>query len=147
MKCEYCQKQNFEDIVCETKFWIVALSYDQTYLGRCFVISKRHCSHLSELSENEILDFLELVKSLESSFKKSFDAIMFNWTCLMNNAYLEKNPNPHLHWHFRPRYNHKVEFAGSIFEDNEFGKHYIRGIEKKMPKEIMNKIIEKLNLK
>ncbi len=143
MECSIC-KINPEEIFYETKYWIVNLAQDQTYLGRCYVTLKRHCGDLAELKKEEILDFLELVKKLESAFKKAFNATMFNWTCLMNNAYQEKNPTPHVHWHFRPRYNHLVKFAGLVFEDKEFGHHYARNTERKISNEVQEKIIEEI---
>ncbi len=115
-----------EDFVFETRFWKIFLSNDQSYLGRCVVVSKRHSEKLSELKQEEWLDFADVVNKLETALKEIFGATMFNWTCLMNDSYKEKQPNPHVHWHFRPRYNHKVEFAELVFEDSEFGHHYDR---------------------
>lgn len=86
---------------------------DQTYLGRSVVtLKRRDCGDLAKLTEDEILDFLDLVGKLENAFRKAFNATMFNWTCLMNLAYQNTPPDPHVHWHFRPRYDHKVSFAG-----------------------------------
>jgi diadenosine tetraphosphate (Ap4A) HIT family hydrolase len=144
MKCIYCEKPNENELIFETEFWQVILSSDQGYLGRCYVILKRHCGDLAELTDEEWLDFSEVVKKLESALKKSFNATMFNWTCLMNNAYQSESPNPHVHWHFRPRYNHKVEFAGLIFEDPEFGHHYDRTRKQEVAKDIKIKILEKI---
>lgn len=97
---------------------------------------------MADLKKEEWLDFAMLVKNLESSMKKAFHATMFNWACLMNNAYREKNPEPHVHWHFKPRYNHKVNFAGTTFEDPEFGEHYSRERKQKVSREVEVKIIE-----
>ena len=104
---------------------------------------KRHCGDLAELKKEELLDFLEVVRNLESALKKAFGAVMFNWTCLMNNAYQAKIPQPHVHWHFKPRYDKKVKFAGLVFEDLEFGHHYSRE-EIKVSDIIQKKIIEKI---
>ena len=67
-----------ETFVLETKFWKVILSYDQCYLGRCVVLYKRHCGSMSDLREDEVLDFFEFVRKFESSLKKSFGATLFN---------------------------------------------------------------------
>ena len=146
-KCIICQYLKKDIPIYETKYWRVVLASDQRYLGRCFVALKRHCGNLAELKKEEWLDFAELAKKLEAALKKAFDATMFNWTCLMNNAYQEAHPNPHVHWHFRPRYNHKVKFAGLIFEDEEFGHHYDNVKSKEISTETKNKIIEKINQK
>jgi len=71
---------------------------------------------------------------------------MFNWGCLMNDAYQITPPNPQVHFHFRPRYDREVSFAGEKFIDPNFGHHYIRepkrlvsdGIRQKIVKAIQN---------
>jgi diadenosine tetraphosphate (Ap4A) HIT family hydrolase len=80
------------EIIFETKYWTVKLFPDQAYLGRCVILLNRDCGNLSGLTKEEVLDFHEnIVKKLESTFKKVFDATMFNWTCLMNHAYKKEN--------------------------------------------------------
>ena len=142
MECFFCKKP--KDIVYKDSYWCLMLDTDQTYLGRCCVVLKRHCGDLAELTKEELLDFHEIAKKLESALKKSFNATMFNWTCLMNDSYKNIPPNPHVHWHFRPRYNHKVEFSGLTFEDKEFAHHYARGTAKEISEDIRKKIIEKI---
>ncbi len=61
----------------------------------------------------------------------------------MNSAYRVDPPNPEVHWHFIPRYKDKIIFEGLEFIDPDFG--YIpRPIEHKVPKNVMDKIIEKI---
>ena len=69
---------------------------------------------------------------------------MFNWTCLMNNAYQEPSPNPHVHWHFRPRYKHAVNINGVEFNDSEFGHHYSRERNQTVTPETKQKILSKI---
>jgi diadenosine tetraphosphate (Ap4A) HIT family hydrolase len=133
-----------EDLIFETKYWNIVLSQDQHYIGRCCIVLKRKCGDLAELKKEELLDFLEVVKKIENALRKEFNATMFNWTCLMNDAYQEKNPMPQVHWHLRPRYKNKVEFAGEVFEDKEFGHHYARGTARKLSSETRAKIIESI---
>jgi diadenosine tetraphosphate (Ap4A) HIT family hydrolase len=131
-----------ETIIYETDFWKVVLISDQAYLGRCVIVLKRDCGEMSNLTSNEWADFHKsIVQKLESAFKKAFNATMFNWCCLMNNAYQEENPQPHVHWHFRPRYNKDVKFAEEQFQDLEFGHHYNR--ERKMI--VSNDVLEKIS--
>lgn len=146
MNCGYCLKSNKEpEFVFETKHWLVFLvATDQSYLGRCEILLKRHAENLSELKQDELLDFLNLARRMESAFKKAFDAKMFNWACLLNNAYQEKNPKPHVHWHFRPRYDKDVEFEGTIFKDLEFGHHYNRENGFKVSDGLRDRIISKI---
>ena len=127
MVCHICDiKKDNEDLIFETDFWGVLLSWNQRYLGRCYIFSKRHFGAMSDMTTEESSDFFEVVKKLEAAIKKTFGAEMFNWSCLMNNFYKKENPNPHIHWHVKPRYRNKVVVAGKTFEDKEFGHHYSR---------------------
>lgn len=151
MKCKYCQKataRNSATTLYKTDNWCVTLHPAQGYLGRCIVATKRHVESLSDLSEEEWFDFFTLVKKLEPAFKAAFGAEMFNWTCMMNNAYKEKHPYPHVHWHFRPRYRHAVHVGGITFTDSEFGSHYDRTRKTEdVTDEVMYAIAKRLSLR
>lgn len=136
-------------IIRETEYWKIELNSDQVYLGRCVIIAKRKVNSLSELTKEEWEDFSEIVKRLESTLKKVFGARMFNWTCLMNNAfkterYENKIAEPHVHWHFRPRYNKPINFGNENFEDKEFAHHYDNKKHKEVSKELLTKIANKI---
>lgn len=138
-----------DNIVYDSKYWIIKLSDDQYCLGRCVVLLKRPCQHLSEISEEEATNLFEIIKKLENGFLKIFGANMFNWTCLMNDFYKklrynENKDDPQVHLHFRPRYKNKVEFAGEVFIDEEFAHHYKRKSDKKVSDEVMKKIAKKI---
>jgi len=97
---------------------------------------------LSDLAGDEWDDFSKVVKTLESTYKEALGATLFNWGCLMNDAYQNKPPNPHVHWHLRPRYEKPIKLFGLTFEDLEFGHHYARPeISYTAPREIQEKII------
>jgi diadenosine tetraphosphate (Ap4A) HIT family hydrolase len=113
-------------LIFETKHWRVTLSEKQTYLGRCVVDLIGSAGSLSELSEVEWQDFAAVVKKLESAIIKAFGPRLFNWSCLLNNAFKSAHPQPHVHWHCRPRYNLPVEVLETVFLDPDFGHHYNR---------------------
>ena len=123
---------------------MVLLAAEQSYVGRSIVVLKRHVASLSELSSEELADFGVVVKKFEVSVKKSFDATMFNWTCMMNDFFRAAIPDPHVHWHARPRYNHTVEVAHVRFTDPEFGQHYNRDRMQEVPGAVRKEIIVKL---
>lgn len=89
--CEFCNLTSEDErwLFYTSEFWKVYLSDKQDYIGRCIVVSKRHCESLSSLSIQEWDDLKRIVNSLEDMFAKTLNATMFNWTCLMNNAYKE----------------------------------------------------------
>ncbi len=132
------------DLIYETDFWRVIVAIDQTYLGRCVIVLKRDCGDLSEVSHEEMLDFLDnVVVKTEKALRKAFGATLFNWGCLMNNAFQEENPKPQVHWHLRPRYQTAPIVLGEAFTDPNFGHHYERGVERKVTPEVKAEIIKK----
>jgi len=147
MKCHICEISEQKDdpyLIFETDFWRVLLSYNQRYLGRCYIFSKRHFGSISDITEEENADFFRVVKKIENAIKKTFGATMFNWSCLMNDFYKEEIPDPHVHWHMKPRYKNKILFDGKIFEDKEFGHHYSRDDKNVATKEFCAKIVEEI---
>ncbi|HAP37451.1 hypothetical protein A2574_03765 [Candidatus Shapirobacteria bacterium RIFOXYD1_FULL_38_32] len=128
MSCYACDHPdtNTLNFVTSSDHWNVFLNNEQACLGRMVVVAKRHVPSLGELTQQEQLDFFKLVKILEDSVKTAFGASLSNWSCLMNDAYQEEDPRPHVHWHLRPRYKNNVELNGQTFSDPEFGHHYSR---------------------
>lgn len=145
MECPHCKSTNKDkDFLFETTHWRAFLVPDQCYLGRVIVEVQNHKGSLSELTNEEWTNFGELVQKYEFAVKKAFGADVFNWMCFMNNAYQEENPNPHVHWHVRPRYKNRVVFERQEFIDPDFGKNYDRGREFIAPDELFHKIKQKL---
>jgi len=149
MKCNYFEKlkeYNYGDLIAETEYWLILLAPDQKNLGTCVVALKRDSGDLAELKDKEWQEFSIIVKRLESALKKSFNSTMFNWGCLMNSSYLKDPPNPHVHWHFIPRYNEKVEFEGIIFEDPCFGFSTMKAKEgiRKVAEDVRTKVIKEI---
>lgn len=125
MDCDVCKFQNdYSTLVLKTEHWKVSVMDEQSCLGRCVIACNRHCPSLSDLTNGEWADFVEVIKKLEKSIKMAFGANVFNWACLMNNAFRKEPFNPHVHWHVRPRYKNSVNFAGITFTDPDFGEHY-----------------------
>lgn len=126
--CDWCNLSEKEKqyLVCETAFWSVFLSDEQDYIGRCILVSKRHCGSLSELTEEEWEELRQLIRKVETCFKTVLGATLCNWSCLMNSFYKNPLPDPHLHIHVRPRYDGPVTVNGRTYIDSEFGHHYAR---------------------
>ena len=131
-------------LVYETSFWRVVLAPNQSLIGRCVIHLKRHCGDLAETTSTEILDWLNIVKIMETALRKAFDATMFNWSCYMNLSYRENLPDPHIHWWIVPRYNHIVKIDKLIFEDPRFGSPYDPSMWLDVPKEVRQQIVEQL---
>lgn len=132
------------NLIFETKYWNIFLTEDQMYLGRAVVDLKRNSPSLSSITSEEFTDFHLVIKKYEHAVTEAFDATMFNWSCLMNNAYKLNPPKPHVHWHCRPRYNSSVEFYNEAFLDPNFGHHYDKDMQHNVSQEIQEKIIQKI---
>lgn len=135
--------RNYGDFIFETDYWIIFLAPNQSNIGTCVVALKRHHGYLAGMNGEEWVNFGEIVEKLEFSLKIAFNTAMFNLELLMNADYRKNQPDPHVHWHFIPRYDHKVEFEGLTFEDPDFGYMKHRPI-RKVPYNIRKKIIEKI---
>ena len=61
-----------------------------------------------------------LEKELERVCKKLFNSTMFNFACLMNNAYRD-NEKPHVYFQFIPRYNGERVILNKKYKDKYFG--------------------------
>ncbi len=48
---------------------------------------------------------------------------MFNFACLMNNAYRD-NEISHVHFHFIPRYKNQLKLFNKIYKDKHFGYNF-----------------------
>ena len=139
-----------DEIIYETKYWIIKLnSSDQHNLGRSVIVLKRECQNLGETTKDEILNLHGVIRNMENATKRAFGATMFNWTCLMNDAYKkmrfgEEKDAPQVHLHFRPRYLKKVKFAGRVFNDTDFARHYKRKTNEPVSEKACKQIIEKI---
>ena len=130
--------------ISETQYWRICLAPNQSLLGRCIIPLKRHAGDLADLTEDELCEFLSIVKCLEKSLRIAFKATMFNWSCYMNRSYLQKPPNPHVHWWVVPTYMHAVMFGARTFEDSHFGNPYDHNLWLDLPKDVREKIAEKI---
>ncbi|BAW30875.1 conserved hypothetical protein [Methanothermobacter sp. MT-2] len=143
------KRYNFGDYLYEKDYWVVFLAPNQGNLGTCVVALKRREEFLRNVKEEEWSEFRLIVVELENAVKKAFGATLFNWGFLMNQFYRDNILPPWLHCHFIPRYDHKVELNGEIFEDPYFGYMRPRGpfkISERTREIIKEKILENIKL-
>ncbi len=104
------------------KYWdVVFVDWCQEFVGDCIISSSKES--LSDLTNEEWIELGILEKELERVSKKLFNATMFNFACLMNNAYRD-NEKPHVHFHFIPRYQHDLKLFNKIYKDKHFGYNF-----------------------
>lgn len=126
MKCEFCSLSETDKkyFLCDTDFFDAYLADNQNYVGRCIIVCKRHCQSIKALNDAEWLSLKALISKLEDAIRDALGADMFNCTCLMNDVYKQKSPDPHLHFHLIPRYSKPVEIGNSVYVDKEWAHHY-----------------------
>lgn len=100
---------------------VIFTKWSQAFPGDCIISSNKES--LSELTDNEWKELGMLEKELERIIKKLFNATMFNFCCLMNNAYKDKEKT-HVHFHFVPRYDGKRVILGKRYKDRHFGYNF-----------------------
>lgn len=126
-------------IIYKGKYWeVVFVKWCQEFVGDCIISCEKES--LSDLTSDEWVELGELEKELERISKKLFNATMFNFACLMNNAYCD-NEKPHVHFHFIPRYQNQLKLFNKIYKDKHFGYNFWKwSLSKfKSQKDIFNK--------
>lgn len=104
------------------KYWNVIFgNWCQEFVGYCIITNSKES--LSELTSEEWKELGKIEKELERVCKKLFNATMFNFACLMNNAYRD-NEKPHVHYHFVPRYGQETKILNKIYKDKHFGYNF-----------------------
>lgn len=97
---------------------VVFVNWCQEFPGQCIVSCNKE--NLSELSDIDWIELGQIEKELERVTKKVFGSTMYNFACLMNNAYRD-NEKPHVHFHFIPRYNGVRIILNKKYKDKHFG--------------------------
>ena len=124
--CSWCNLTDKERqyLLYENQYWSVYLADEQDYIGRCIVVSRRHCASIAELEASEWDNLRTVIKRIEDCLKSALGADLCNWSCLMNDFFKQQVPDPHLHLHCRPRLKNPVIINGNVYNDEEFGHHY-----------------------
>lgn len=102
-------------------FEVVFEDWCQEFPGACIVSG--HKEKLSDMTSEEWIELGKIEKELERVCDKLFNATMFNFCCLMNNAYRD-NEKPHVHYHFVPRYKDELKLFGKVYKDRHFGYNF-----------------------
>lgn len=99
-------------------FNVIFVDWCQEFPGQCIISCDKE--NLSLLTTDEWIELGIIEKELERVCKKVFNATMFNFACLMNNAYKD-NEKPHVHFHFIPRYKDELIIFNKKYIDKHFG--------------------------
>ena len=115
------------------KYWeVIFVDWCQEFPGQCIVSCNKES--LSDLSNDEWLELGIIEKELERVCKKLFQTSMFNFACLMNNAYKD-GKKPHVHFQFLPRYQKEVLLFGKKYRDKHFGYNFWKWANSKLKRQ------------
>ena len=104
------------------KYWDVIYGiWCQEFPGYCIISSKKE--KLSDLTSEEWIELGILEKELERICNKLLKPTMYNFACLMNNAYRD-NEKPNVHYHFVPRYKDETTILNKKYKDKHFGYNF-----------------------
>lgn len=106
------------DLYRSDRWNVIFVEWCQEFPGQCIISSNKQS--LSELDSDDWVELGMLEKELERTTKKIFNATMYNFACLMNNAYRDRE-KPHVHFHFLPRYENERIILGKKYIDKHFG--------------------------
>lgn len=99
-----------EMLIHESDFWIWSLRPDQPTLGSSILSLKRELHKISDLTEEEQLDYRRIIKVIEGTLSLAFDYERINHLMLMM---VDKQ----VHYHVIPRYQKEVYFNDSNWKD------------------------------
>jgi len=124
------------NLIKEYKYWKLLVRKNNTKLGSCVAVTKRHLEALSEITPEEMQEFAQVVKEVEKSAKTAFNYDKINYLMLMMK-------DKHTHFHIFPRYNTERNFAGIKWLD-EGGNDPLIQKRDELSQEVLNQIKEEL---
>lgn len=102
-----------ETLIKEYDHWAVFVRVDHVTLGSLVIVAKSEAMSLGKLSAEEWAEFSTVSNEMENLLRQAFGAEKFNYLALMMF-------DPHVHFHFIPRYSKPVEFNGRTYTDPDW---------------------------
>ena len=99
------------NLIKEYNYWKLLVRKNHVYLGSCVAITKRSLQNFSDMNEDEIKEYLQVVKDIENALKKLWNYDVIHHCMLMLK-------DKHTHFHILPRYKKKRTFAGIEWIDD-----------------------------
>jgi diadenosine tetraphosphate (Ap4A) HIT family hydrolase len=153
--CEICpiienpQQQDIDFRIHEGEAWRVTLRDNQALLGTTFITLKGHKEGLEQLSYDDDEEFRTIRNRLIGAVGVAFAPDGVNLSCLMNYAFRSNGnpdftPQPHVHYHFKPRYSTPRTVAGETFTDPEFADYLKIGRGQRVMPEVGKVIVARI---
>ena len=136
--CIFCDGKLEKYLIKKFEYWGVYLCEDQNYLGRIYIVLKKHGpGEVTELKKEEWDELKDVVdkasKVLQSLYKYDF----------INYLGLQNNDRNHFHIHLVPRYKDiRIINGGEEFKDERWGHSPFPASKKEFSEKILMKIKE-----
>lgn len=124
------------NLIKEYAHWKLLVRNRNSTLGNCVAITKRHLERFSDITPEEMREFAQVVKDVETASKAAFHYDKINYQMLMM-------VDTHTHFHIIPRYASPRNFAGKEWTDAGWPK--LPGPEQeRVAQELLNKVKEEI---
>jgi diadenosine tetraphosphate (Ap4A) HIT family hydrolase len=107
-------------IIAESEHWRLVLNHNQKYLGKCFLVLRRHLEPVPLINPAEWQELHQEVERATEMLVRAFQPDHFNYAFL-------QNQDRHVHLHVIPRYASQRTFADIVFDDLDYPGHYSVG--------------------
>lgn len=125
-----------QNTIYKSKYWTWSIRPIQSTIGAGILSLNRAAESMSELTEDEGKDLVNMLKVIEGTLFRAFNCNKFNYIMLMMVDY-------HVHYHVIPRYAKSVEFADEVYSDKVWPKPPILDGDE-MPTDMLNIVKEYL---
>lgn len=104
MKCIFCDIDHSKienTIIEETKYFYILPTLGSLVDGYILIVTKRHINSMSELNENELIEYKNIIDKYQNLFKKIYNKtpIVFEHGTPNQNSEMKANSVTHAHTH------------------------------------------------
>lgn len=104
MKCIFCDIDNSKienTIIEETEYFYILPTLGSLVDGYILIVTKRHINSMSELNENELIEYKNIIEKYKNLFKKIYNKtpIVFEHGTPNQNSEMKANSVTHAHTH------------------------------------------------
>ena len=104
MKCIFCDMDHSKienTIIEETEYFYILPTLGSLVDGYILIVTKRHINSMSELNENELIEYKNIIDKYQNLFKKIYNKtpIVFEHGTPNQNSEMKANSVTHAHTH------------------------------------------------
>ncbi|MEM0201331.1 MAG: HIT family protein [Candidatus Micrarchaeaceae archaeon] len=113
----FCTNKIYDGVFFESKYFIVVYDTSPVVKGHSLVIPKRHLISFIDLTENEIEDFLFLLKTVVPKLIKLYGDLPTSYNLITQVGPFSGMSIQHLHTHILPRKSIESKDVNSVYRN------------------------------